>query len=129
MVILVIENLSQIFFKKKPSWVFTLFKALEVGLYHNLRLPSIFASRAFYSHEAHGDHTYRIKHWNDHHLKRFVIHLRKKLSFFWVKLRSLLSYSWFQKELWTSILTLFFFSLSLFLWNLWFGFEIDFSDF
>jgi hypothetical protein len=100
---------SQEFFKiKKPSWGFTLFKALEVGLYHNSRLPSIFCFKGLYSGEAHGDHTYRIKHWNDHHLKRFVIHLKKEAFFFLgVKLRSLLSNSWFQKELWTSILTFF----------------------
>jgi hypothetical protein len=66
MVILVIEYLlsivTRIFFKKKPSWGFTLFKALEVGLYHNSRLPSIFCFKGLYSGEAHGDHTYRIKH-------------------------------------------------------------------
>jgi hypothetical protein len=66
MVILVIEYLLSIvtrfFLKKKPSWGFTLFKALEVGLYHNSRLPSIFCFKGLYSGEAHGDHTYRIKH-------------------------------------------------------------------
>jgi hypothetical protein len=41
-------------------------------------------------------------------LKRFVIHLKKEAFFFLgVKLRSLLSNSWFQKELWISILTFF----------------------